>query len=599
MWRFGAFEANPEAGELRHHGQRVTLQEKPFQLLLALLEQPGQVVTRDALRQRLWPDVVVDFDGNLNAAARKLRDALGDSATEPRFVETVPRRGYRFIAPITPSAATEPRSNSRVPIAVAAALVTTLGLAVVLSGWLRPSPHQPSERERVMLAVLPFDNLSGDALPEYINDGFTEELLTALGRLQPERLGVIARITAMTYKGTTQPIGEIGRELGVDYVLEGSVRGTADKSRITAQLIAVDDQTHLWAETYDSTDRDLLTTQAEIAGRIARSLALELLADDPVATARTATHVPQAYDHYLRGRHQWHRFTDEGNRFAIAELARAIALDPDYAEAHAALADAYNLKAFDDGASPVASFDRAKSAAERALEINPDLAAAHHALAFATLYGNYDAITADPLFRRASNLDPNHAMTHHWHAGALAALGRHDEAITSVRRALQLDPLSSSVKSDLGWYLLFAGRWQEAIEECSAILDLHPDLSWATACLIEGQIHAGDEETAVRLAVEQQQRQGKSLGQRPPTDLSSLFRFLLEQELDKHDKDADPLYRAMLNARLGDLEAAADWLETAFDQHAPWLVFLHADPRLAALRGHPRFEAIAAQLRIR
>ncbi len=602
MLRFGAFEVDPDAGELRKDGRRVTLQDKPFQLLLALLEQPGQVVTREALQQRLWPDVFVDFDGNLNASARKLRDALADSATEPRYIETVPRRGYRFIAQLE-SRQPEALSRLHLPWIAAIAVAVILSLAVVVSGWLRPAPR--STADRIMLAVLPFENLSGDtrqdanALQDYVSDGFTEELLTALGRLQPNRLGVIARITAMTYKGTTQPIREIGRELGVDYVLEGSVRGTTDMSRITAQLIAVDDETHLWAETYDSAGGDLLTIQADIARRIANSLALELLPDDPVVAARTATRVAPAYDHYLRGRFQWNRFSAEGNRYAIAELERAIELDPNYAQAHAALADAYNLQAFDDGITPLESFARARAAAERALELNPELAAAHNSLAFTTLYGDYDAVTADPLFRRALALAPNNAMAHHWHAGALAALGRHDEAIAAVRRALELDPMSSSVKSDLGWYFLFAGRWDEAIQECSATIDLHPGHSWATTCLIEGLIHAGDEAAAIHLALEQQRSRGQGFDGKPtPADLPSLLRLFLEQELAEDETDADMLYRSILNARLGDLGTAVDWLEIAFDQHEAWLVFLHVDPRLAALRGHPRFNDLASRLRL-
>ncbi|MEM7582060.1 MAG: winged helix-turn-helix domain-containing protein [Acidobacteriota bacterium] len=617
MWRFGAFEADPESGELRENGRRVALQEKPFQLLLALVEQSGRVVTRDALRQRLWPDVVVDFDGNLNAAARKLREALGDSASEPRFVETVPRRGYRFIArlaaPPEPPRTASPRfSAAGLKVAALAGIMATVGLVGFLVGWLRPAPQPPAPQphalqphalqphaERVMLAVMPFDNLSGDASQDYISDGFTEELLTALGRLQPERLGVIARITAMTYKGTTQRIDEIGRELGVDYVLEGSVRGSAERSRITAQLIAVDDQTHLWAETYDSDGDDLLATHAEVARRISHALAGALLADDPLAAARTATTVPAAYDHYLRGRHQWHRFSAEGNRYAVDELSQAVALDPAYAEAHAALADAYNLQAFDKGVSPVASFARARAAAERALELDPDLAAGHNALAFATLYGDYDAVTADPLFRRARELDPNHAMAYHWHAGALAALGRYDEAVAAVRRAHELDPLASSVQSDLGWYLLFAGRAEEAISECRATLELHPGHGWATACLVEGLILAGDTAAAVRHAVRHQRDQGTPFAEPVPSDLPSLLRALHAREMARDEADGDAVYRAILEARLGRFGAAVDQLELAYDRREAWLVFLYADPRLAALRGHPDFEALAARLRIR
>ncbi len=620
-----SFEIDLDSGELRRDGRRVALQEKPFQLLLALIETPGTLVSREVLRQKLWPDVFVDFDGNLNAAVKKLREALGDRATDPRYIETVPRRGYRLIARVGPAAARGRPDGRRLGgrSKTAAAVVVALGavLAVVAAaGWLRPGPpaetsprrgaSETSSRrgasetsshgrsgERTMLAVLPFDNLSGDPSQDYLSDGMTEEILTVLGRLRPDRLGVIARITAMTYKGTAKPIAEIGRELEVAYVLEGSVRSSGGRARIAAQLIAVADQTHLWAESYEAELGDLLAVQARIARRIGHSLALELLADDPLAAASLATSVPAAHDHYLRGRHQWNRFNTEGNVLAIAELGRAIELDPAYAQAHAALADAYNLHAFDGDGSPADWFAQARRSAEHALALDPDLAEAHNALAFAVLYGDYDPATADPIFRRARELAPNYAMSYHWHAGALAALGRHDEAIEAVRQALELDPLSLSVKSDLGWYYLFAGRWDDAAGECRATLEMSPGYSWAAACLIEAHIQTGNYQEAVRHALDQLRGGGRDTPQveglpaRAAMDV--ILSHHLERELDQGDDDADPLWRAILYARLGQPEPAIDWLERAFARHQPWLVFLGVDPRFSSLRGHVRFEALS------
>ncbi len=614
-----SFEVDLESGELRRDGARVALQDKPFQLLAALLEKPGELVLRGTLRDKLWPDVFVDFDGNLNAAVKKLREALGDSATGPRYVETVPRRGYRLIAAVGPaaagaSAAGAPAAGpsawrlggfSRTVVAVSVMLGVALAVAAA-AGWLRPrGPATSAGRgagERTMLAVLPFDNLSGDPSQDYLSDGMTEEILTVLGRLRPDRLGVIARITAMTYKGTAKPIAEIGRELGVAYVLEGSVRGTPERARVTAQLIAVADQTHLWAETYDAELDDLLGVQARIARRIGRSLALELLADDPLAAGHLATSVPAAHDHYLRGRHQWNRFAAEGNVLAIAELSRAIELDPAYAQAHAALADAYNLHAFDGDGSPADRFARARSSAERALALDPDLAEAHNALAFAVLYGDYDPATADPIFRRARELAPNYAMSYHWHAGALAALGRHDEAIAAVRQALELDPLSLSVRSDLGWYYLFARRWDAAARECRATLEISPGYGWARACQIEAMIQTGDHRQAVRLASGQLRDGGAAATDAgdlsPAAGIAAVWRRHLALELEKTDGEADALWRAILYSRLGEADRAIDWLERARQQHRPWLVFLRVDPRFASLHGHPRFETLAARLRL-
>ena len=598
---FGSFEADLETGELHRAGERVLLQEKPFRLLAALLETPGELVSRETLRDRLWHDVFVDFDANLNASVKKLREALGDSANRPSFVETVPKRGYRFIAPVAPASTAAGIEVRRWPLGALAALLVVLGLGAVGAGWLQP-PRPAGGR--VMLAVLPFANLSGDATREYVSDGMTEELLTALGRLQPDRLGVIARLTAMTYKGSDKPVATIGRELGVDYVLEGSVRGTAQRARVTAQLIAVADQTHLWAETYDAGAGDLLDVQADIAQRIARSLALELLGDLGTSALLAATAVPAAHDHYLRGRHQWNRFTPHGYTAAIAELERAIELDPGYAAAWAALADAYNLQAFAVD-SPADRFLAARRAAERALAIDPDLAEAHNALAFAVLYGDYDAAAADPIFRRARELNPNYAMSFHWHAGALAALGRHDEAIRAVRHAVALDPLSLSVLSDLGWYYLFADRWQDAARECRATLETSPGYSWALRCLSLALARSGDEPQAIRLTLEHLRQQGRlpaadsahaDLAQ--ATDMEAIRRYQLEVELAKDEGQADFLRRGMIYSQLGEPEAALEWLESAFERRDPWLVFLPVDPRFDALHTHPGFADLVARLHI-
>ncbi len=618
--RFADYEIDLEAGELRRRGVRVPLQEKPLQLLAVLVERPGAIVSREELRQRLWPDVHVDFDGSLNAAVKKLREALGDSAHQPRFVETVPRRGYRFVghraaAAAAPAPPISRHSRPAPAVLIAAGLASLVALAVA-AGWLRPSQEPASEpAKKALLVVLPFENLSGDPSQDYVSDGMTEEMITVLSQLQPEELGVIARITSMTYRGTDRAIDEIGRELGVDYVLEGSIRGSAEKARITAQLIEVPGQTHLWAETYDTDlgvagtgaaggKGDLLTVQGDIARRIAGSLALHLL-DDPVAAASKATTVPEAYDLYLRGRHQWNRFTGDGLRVAILDFERAIELDPGFAHAHAGLADAYNLYAFEGDGSPTDWFRRARRAAEKALELAPQLAAAHNSLAFAVLYGDYDAVTADPIFRRALDLHPNYAMGHHWHAGALAALGRHDEAVGAALRARELDPLSLSVRSDLGWYYLFADRWAEAAAECRATLELSPGYGWAQGCLVEAAIRLDEPRLAVDLAASRLRGSDWFADPDPGFDamspaaaMKAIHGIYLERELDRGDDEADPLRRALLYAQLGEVDRALDELEQVYERRDPWLVFLRVDPRLDPLQGDPRFEALASRLRI-
>jgi TolB-like protein/DNA-binding winged helix-turn-helix (wHTH) protein len=621
--RFADYEVDLDAGELRRDGVRVPLQEKPLQLLAVLLDRAGEVVARDELRRHLWPDVHVDFDGSLNAAVKKLRGALGDSARQPRFVATVPKRGYRFVGPAAEDAEadaseaaapqTMPPPSRRWLLPAAVALASAVAVAVA-AGWLRPAEPPARPRGKAALVVLPFENLSGDPARDYVSDGMTEEMIAVLSRLRPQELAVIARITSMTYRGTDKPVAEIGRELGVDYVLDGSVRGDAEQARITVQLIEVEGQTHLWAESYDTGlgaagTGGLLAVQGEIARRIAGSLALHLL-DDPVAASRQATVVKEAYDRYLRGRYQWNRFTAEGHRIAIRDFQRAIELDPGYAEAYAGLADAYNLYAFEGDGSPVEWFRRAREAAEKALNLDPELATAHNSLAFAVLYGDYDAVTADPIFRRALDLHPNYAMGYHWHAGALAALGRHDEAVRAVRRAVELDPLSLSVRSDLGWYYLFADRWAEAAEACQATLEMSPGYGWALGCLIEASERLGEHRAAVDLAVDRLRAAGLYPGSDPDSEapgfdamppgeaMDAILAIHLDHELARADGGRDPFLRAVLHGRQGDLDRALDGLEEAYERHDPWLVFSRVDPRLDPLHGHPRFEALVSRMRI-
>ena len=307
-----------------------------------------------------------------------------------------------------------------------------------------------------------------------------------------------------------------------------------------------------------------------------------------------------AYDHYLRGRHQWNRFTGDGYRAAIRELESAVELDPEYAEAWAGLADAYNLYAFEGDGSPSEWFDRGRSAAETAIAIDSRLASGYNALAFSTLYGSYDAARAASLFDRALELQPSFAMAHHFYAGALAALERHDESIAAVRRGLELDPLSLSVRSDLGWYYLFADRWQEGVDECLRTLDMSPGYGWAVGCLVQGLLRLDRYPEAVRYTLERLQDQG--LVPRPAPEIEALrdaeaMRELLRIQLDRETSgDVDPLARGLLLSLLGDVDAAVDWLETAYTEREPWLVFLRVDPRFDPLHGHPRFEALVTRM---
>jgi TolB-like protein/DNA-binding winged helix-turn-helix (wHTH) protein len=368
MYRFGVFEADEHAGELRKQGRALKVRGRPFDILVALLKRPGAVVTREELRNHLWPaDTFVDFDHGLNSAMNRLREALGDSAENPRFIETLPKKGYRFIAPVemvveavavgtmtaaAPAvvAAAPPPAVPQTPLTPVAPSLSrasrivlllaggALAVAVVVAAlYLRPSSTPVPGR--MTLAVLPFENLSNDADQEFFSDGFTEEMIAELGKLDPEHLGVIARTTTMLYKGARKSVGQIRQELGVDYVLEGSIRRSGSRVRITAQLVRAREMTHLWSESYDRDVADSLSIQSEVAMKIAKSLELALRGPQTAAAPKSFP----AYELTLRGRFYREQATEEGARKAIEYFQRAIAADPPYAPAFAGIADAYLL----------------------------------------------------------------------------------------------------------------------------------------------------------------------------------------------------------------------------------------------------------------
>src|SRR5260370_424015 len=342
--RFGVFEADLESGDSRKHGLRIRLPQQGFQVLAVLLERPGSVVTRIELQERLWPGrTYVDFEHGLNKAVNRLRAALGDTASNPRFVETVSRRGYRLLVPV----------NCEPSLEIAA-------------------PH------RKRLAVLPFENLSAEAGEEFFSDGLTEEMISELGRLCPSRLGIIARTSAMQYKHGCKRVDEIGKELNVDYILEGSVRRMQNRVRITIQLVHVADQTHLWAQSYDRELADLFQVQREVAQRVADSLAFELL---PEPQSRGKLVIPEAHEAYLRGRYFWNRGSDADARSAISCYQHALEGDPEFALAYSGIADCYSRLVWFAVSTPLDGGAKAKAAAIRALELDESLAEAHAAMA--------------------------------------------------------------------------------------------------------------------------------------------------------------------------------------------------------------------------
>ncbi len=462
--RFDVFEVDLQAGELRKQGAKIKLQEQPFQILQMLLEHPGEVVTRDELQKRIWPtDTFVDFEQGLYNAIKRLREALGDSPETPRYIETLPRRGYRFCG----SLATSPR-------------------------------HIES------IAVLPLENLSRDPEQDYFADGMTEALITSLAKIGALR--VISRTSTMRYKKTDKTLPQIARELNVDAVVEGTVLRSGERVRISAQLVQASTDTHLWAESYERDLRDVLQLQSEIARAVARGVETKLTPSEQEQLSRTATVDPEAYEAYLKGRYYWNKRSGEAVKKGVEYFQRAIKKDPSYAPPYAALADCAGVAGFWSFASPMEGCGRAKAAALRALQIE-DSAEAHASLGWATLHYDWDFFSAEREFQRAIQLNPRYATAHQWYGHCLGAMGRFDEAFTVLKHAIQLDPFSLIVATSYAGISWLGRRWNEAIDQTRKVLDLDPNYiagRWALArsydCLGSYEAAIACAQDAIRLS---------------------------------------------------------------------------------------------------
>jgi TolB-like protein/DNA-binding winged helix-turn-helix (wHTH) protein/Flp pilus assembly protein TadD len=492
LLRFGIFEADVQTGELTKQGKRIRLQEQPFQLLVMLLEKPGEVVTREALRSRLWPQTIVDFDHGLNKAISKVREALGDSSEHPRYVETVARRGYRFLADVavirdglvetgadgptyvgpsffSPSLTTahqkgRPR-NAR--------MLFGLGLVLLVASFVSWAFYQRTHSSAIRsLAVLPLENLSGDPSQDYFADGMTDELITRLAQISALR--VISRTSAMTYKNIRKPLAVIARELNVDAVVEGSVSRSGERVRVTAQLIDARNDKHIWAESYDEDIRDTLLFQSRATRTIAEQVRTTLNPQEQAALARSKTVNPEAYEAYLKGRYFWNKRSGDGLRTAIAYFSRAIEIDPAYAEAYSGLADSYAVSGdWKYGVLPPQdAFTKAKAAAAKALALDDTLGEAHASLAFVLdLYG-WDWAAAETEYKQAIKLNPGYATAHQWYSWHLFMVGRNNEAMFELKRAESLDPLSLIINADIADALCVAHRYDEAVEQSEKILKM-------------------------------------------------------------------------------------------------------------------------------
>jgi len=616
LLRFGAFELDKRTLELRKAGTPVKLQQQPAKVLALLASRAGELVTREEIRHEVWSaDTFVDFDQGLNYCVRQIRGALGDQAETPRFVETLPRRGYRFVATVdqvprngvaTPSAGApvvpEPQPAGRRGAAWPAALSLLLAaLAAVALLWSRPRAT-PGSSTRLMLAVLPFDNLSGDPGREVAADGLTEEMITQLARLHPGQLGVIARSSSMAYKGSHKGVGDIGRELGVDYVLEGSLRESGGRLRVAAQLIRARDGTNLWAETYDRRTADAIAIQSELAARIAGALEKRLLPEAPRAAA-----VPPkatAYEAYREGRRLMNQDDDDAVRGAREAFERATALDRTYAPAHAGLALAW-IALTDRGlATTRDAFPAAREAAAAALALDPQQAEARLALGTVEMYYDWDWERAGRTFDKAVALGPNLVAAHQAYAGYFSARGDQGRALEEIRVARSLDPLSAAVNVDLAWYLYRARRYDEALEQARRALALDPRRSWPHLVAILSLEELGrpeavkDAALAMLREVEPGSERIRLLSRVEPREAYRTFtRQRIAQLEALPQPPAEWLFESY--AGLGDAESAFRWLSQALEERSRWLVgLLKVDPQLDGLRTDRRYQAALARTRL-
>lgn len=632
-FRFGLFEVDSRTGELRKQGRRLKLRGRPFDILVLLLARGGDVISREELRQQLWQaDTFVDFDHGLNSAINRLREALGDSAENPRFIETLPKRGYRFIAPIdvpaavamAPPADVEPvlefapppdtahasarrrlSGPSRVVLMLA---VGALAIAVVAASlYFRVRPRPPGgPGSRMTLAVLPFQNLSNDAEQEFFSDGFTEEMIAELGALDPDHLGVIARTTTMLYKGARKDIGQITRDLGVDYVLEGSIRRAGTRMRITAQLVQTTDMTHLWAESYDRDVSDVLAIQSEVAMKIARSLTLALKRPQPDAAQIASSSFP-AYELCLRGKFFREQATEEGARKAIEYFQKAIAIDSSYAPAHSGLSDCYRLLGAPgwEVEQPAELLRKAKAGAERALQLDPHSSEAHAVLSMVKLDYEWDRAGSEREVLEAIRLNPSSVKAHQYYSSLLTTTDRLDDAIREAHRAMELDPLSATAGASLAIRYWYAGRIDEAIAGFNKTLEVTPEFGVAHWGLAQCYRQRGDtarELEELRRAValsgnSAYMRAHLAYGLATSGDRERALAIQRELEAEARERYASPYHFALIAAGLRDQAGMMQALERAFTDRSGWMVFLPVEPEFSSVRQLPEFQRLLARVK--
>ncbi len=633
--RFGdKFELERQSRKLYRDGRLLRLERIPTEVLLLLIEKNGEVVSREEMIQKIWGEgVFFDTDNSINVAVRKVRHVLRDDPENPQFIQTVTGQGYRFIAeipceaagaiaspvaPILPQPAsdtTDDKSSAGNTVphrslpwrlaglsTLAALLIATLAIYV----QYRKAQAVSAPGGRSMLAVLPFDNFTGDTTQEYFGDGLTEEMISQLGNLDPSHIRVIARTSVMRYKHSQEPLSQIGKELGVQYVVEGSFRRDSNRVRITAQLIQVKDQTHIWARQYDRDLNNLLVLQTEIARDVAGEIEFSLTRKRPTYSVEQASPLQntyQAYDSYLKGRYFWNKRTRQGFQQAIEYFQEAIAIDSNYARAYAGLADSYTLLRGYSESPEAESMSKARAAALKAIELDDRLAEAHTSLALIGETFDFDWEKAEKEFRRAIDLDPNYATAHQWYAEYLGLLGRFSEAFAESDRARQLDPLSLVIAADKGTTLYYARQYDAAIAQSRAIKEMDPAFPlahMALAAYVEkgqfpealAEIEGSSQESDIWTWAWRAYVYGRS-------NRHSEAQKALEKVRTSYERGnvaADPVLWAYLG--IGDREQAFIWLGKAYATRSNLLTTLKVNPAFDPLRDDPRFVDLLRRVRL-
>jgi TolB-like protein/DNA-binding winged helix-turn-helix (wHTH) protein/Tfp pilus assembly protein PilF len=612
--RFGIFELDVSAGELRKRGTRLPIQGLPLQILGILAAKPAEVVTREELRNRLWPaDTFVDFDHNIRNAVARLREALDDSAETPRYVETLPRRGYRFIGHVdTSSSARAMPEEQRAPVLLtsvnkwASKVAITLVVLAAIAGLgtlayvraLRRGATAPIRS----LAVLPLENLTGNPDQEYFVDGMTDALTTDLAQITDVR--VISRTSAMQYKGVRKPLPEIAQALGVDAVVEGSVVRSGLRVRVTAQLIHAPTDRHLWAESFEGPANDVLSIQDDVARAISSRIQGKLHFQPKETTYARKPIDPDAYEAYLRGLYFFDKRQAEAFDKSVQYFRKAIARDPDFAPAYAGLAEALPARNWFHGTPSVDAMPEAKAAAKRALELDDRLAEAHTALgALLSLY-DWNWREAEKELKRALELNPNSSLAHERYMMWLLSAGRLPEAVVEAERAQQLDPLSFFMNRELGHSLYVAGEYDEALEQLRKSEELEPHSkdvvrNWI-AWIYELQ---GKQKDAVELDLLHAADKGI-----PQVQIDSMRKAYAEHGWKGYWRKSLHIYSlhkgtacyevALAEARLGHADQTWEWMEKSADQREVWVTWIKVDPLLDSVRSHPAYKHLLRRINL-